>query len=52
MSPLKQITGGILPENVVCQDGRKLIFKSTDGSSACVFNSTVKKLKERGWAKP
>jgi hypothetical protein len=50
-SPLKQINGGILPENVVCQNGMELIFKSTDESPACVFKSTVKKLIERGWAK-
>lgn len=52
MSPLKQVKGGILPENVVCQDGRKLILKSTDNSPACVFSSTVKDLIKHGWKKP
>lgn len=51
MSPLKQINGGILPENVVCESGMTLILKSTDGSPSCVFNSTVQKLIDRGWAK-
>jgi len=49
--PLKQIENGVLPENVACKNGMKLIFKSTDGSPSCVFNSTAKKLIERGWAK-
>lgn len=50
--PLKQIGNGVLPENVVCKPDMKLILKSTDGSPACVFNSTAQKLIERGWAKP
>jgi len=49
MPPHQQIIEGILPENVYCQSGRNLIFKTTDSSPACVFASTVKELTKRGW---
>ncbi len=51
MPPHKQISEGILPENVMCKSGMDLIFKSTDGSPACVTKSTAPALIERGWAK-
>lgn len=49
-SPKKQIKIGIDPKNVTCNDGLELIFKSTDGSPACVKPRTAQKLIERGWA--
>jgi len=50
LSPLKQIAGGILPYEIECKEGLELIFKSTDGSPACVKPKTAEKLIERGWA--
>ncbi len=49
MPPKKQITLGIEPADVYCKLDMNLIFKSTDGSPACVKLSTAEKLKERGW---
>ncbi len=48
LPPLKQISKGILPENVTCKEGLKLIFKQNN-SPACVKPSTAEKLIERGW---
>jgi len=48
--PLKQMKNVIKPETVVCNEGLQLIFKSTDGSPACVKPETAEKLIERGWA--
>ena len=50
LPPLKQISEGIIPENVICKDNYELIFKSTDNSPACVKEATAVKLFERGWA--
>ena len=50
-SPKQQIAHGNLPENIFCRDGLELIFKSTDGTPACVKPQTVQKLMERGWAR-
>lgn len=47
--PLKQIRTGTAPENVTCTEGLELVFKSTNGSPACVKHNTVKILIERGW---
>ncbi len=49
-SPLHQILNGNLPENIICKPDLDLIFKSTDGSPACVKPKTAEKLVERGWA--
>ena len=49
-SPKKQIKIGINPNDVTCNEGLELIFKSTDGSPACVKPKTAEKLIERGWA--
>ena len=48
-SPKKQLELGIAPENVVCNDGLELIFKSSDSSPACVKPATAEKLIQRGW---
>jgi len=48
--PLKQMKRAIDPNTVVCNEGLQLIFKSTDGSPACVKPKTAGKLIARGWA--
>jgi len=50
-SPIKQIRMGTAPDEIQCNDGLELIFKSTNGSPACVKPKTVEKLIERGWAR-
>ncbi len=48
-TPKQQTNVGILPSEVQCKEGLQLIFKSTDGSPACVKPKTATKLVERGW---
>ena len=50
LSPKHQLKNGILPEEIICKGGLELVFKSTDGSPACVKPKTAEKLIERGWA--
>jgi thiol-disulfide isomerase/thioredoxin len=48
--PLKQIKHGVLVHDVKCKTGFTFILKSSDGSPACVRNSSVNVLVMRGWA--
>jgi hypothetical protein len=50
LSPLKQFKSGISANNVTCNQGLELIFKSEDNSPACVKYNTAPKLTEQGWA--
>ncbi len=49
LSPLKQFQSGISLQHIECRNGLELIFKSSDGSPACVKPDTKIKLVERGW---
>lgn len=49
--PLKQISDGIKPENVICTEGLQIILKSSNNFPACVKPDSVDKLIERGWGK-
>ncbi|MEC4848542.1 MAG: hypothetical protein RI100_05065 [Nitrosarchaeum sp.] len=49
LSPLKQIKDGILPENVVCNEGLNLVFK-INGQPACIQTASIEKLVAWGWA--
>jgi len=49
LKPLQQGNAGITASNVICAEGLKLIFRSHDGSPACVKPESAAKLKERGW---
>jgi hypothetical protein len=49
LSPLKQLKSGIVAQNVKCRSDFMLITKAEDGSPACVYQTTVPKLVERGW---
>ncbi len=49
-SPKRQVDPGTEEKDVTCKESLQLIFKSTDGSPACVTPKTVEKLIERGWA--
>lgn len=50
-SPLKQFKSGIAAQDITCNNGLQLIFKSEDNSPACVAPDTASKLVMRGWAK-
>lgn len=47
--PIKQVNNGVPVNEVICKEGLELIFKSTNGSPACVKPTTAMKLIERGW---
>lgn len=51
VSPLKQFKWGILKENIQCQADSVLVFKTKDGSPACVKPNTSTKLVTREWGK-
>ena len=44
-----QIKQGVLPENIICNEGMILIFKSSNNVPACVKQSTAEKLIQKGW---
>ena len=48
-SPKKQLDDGVVPENIVCNEGLNLIIRN-NGSPACVKPTTIEKFKERGIA--
>ena len=50
--PLKQIKNEISVKNIACKETMQLVFKNSDSSPACVKQTTVHKLMERGWTKP
>ena len=49
ISPRQQMKNGILPDNVICYEGKILIKKLSTNSIACVKPQTAQKLVERGW---
>ena len=49
LRPSQQGNSGISADNTICAEGMRLIFKSHDGSPACVKPQSVNALKERGW---
>lgn len=50
LSPKQQFKNGLLAFQIQCNEGLELIFKSSNGSPACVKPQTAEKLVERGWA--
>jgi len=49
-SPHKQVKMGVADHDIQCKTDYKLVFKSTDWSPACVKESSVALLVQRGWA--
>ena len=49
MPPIKQITTGILPQEIQCNDDLRLIFSPSTKNPACVRQSTKETLVDRGW---
>ena len=50
--PLQQLKNGINPEDIVCKEGLKLIFKPSNEKPACVTAHTLEDLVARGWFGP
>jgi hypothetical protein len=48
----RQTDSGVLPANIECKEDLVLIFKLSDGSSACVMPHTKDNLMKREWIKP
>ena len=49
LRPHHQKHAGISAENIVCVEGKHLMFKHHDATPACVNSGSVDKLKQRGW---
>ena len=48
MPPLKQYNMGIPNDMIQCNTG-KVLVESSSGKAACIYDSTAKKLENRGW---
>ena len=49
LRPHHQKYAGISAENIICVEGKHLMFKSHDASPACINSHSIEKLKHRGW---
>jgi len=49
LRPLQQMKAGVDPKDVVCKEGLLLILRSSDGSAACVTESSSTKLIDMGF---
>ena len=48
--PKQQTKLGVDPSKVICKEGMLLTTKKTNGETACVKESSINILKQRGWA--
>jgi len=48
--PLKQISYGVKPSQIICTEGLELVLKQSNGKPACINPASVAKLIDRGWA--
>ena len=49
LRPHHQKHAGISTENIICVEGKHLMFKNHNAKPACVNSDSVEKLKHRGW---
>ncbi|QMU54969.1 MAG: hypothetical protein GKS07_08820 [Nitrosopumilus sp.] len=49
LKPLHQKHAGISADDIICAEGKQLLFKHHNASPACVNSDSVEKLKPRGW---
>ncbi len=49
LRPLQQKHAGIAVDDIICAEGKELIFKSKNGAPACVYSHSVEKFQHRGW---
>lgn len=52
VAPLKQINTGVTLMDVKCSEGKQLTYKYNKLRVACVYETILEKLFERGWALP
>lgn len=48
-SPLKQLVMGVDPNQIQCKSGQSLVFKASNWRPACVNESALQVLQQRGW---
>ena len=49
LKPIHQKYTGISADNIICAEGKELMFKHSDASPVCVNTQSVEKLEQRGW---
>ena len=49
LKPHHQKHAGISVDNIICAEGKHLMFKSHNAAPACVHEHSIDKLKHRGW---
>jgi len=49
LRPIHQGYAGISADNIICAEGKELVFKSHDATPACVNPDSIEKIKLRGW---
>jgi hypothetical protein len=49
LRPHHQKYAGISVDNIICVEGKELMFKHHNASPACVNSQSIEKLKHRGW---
>ena len=49
LKPLQQKHAGISVDNIICAEGKHLMFKHHNASPSCVNSDSIEKLKHRGW---
>ena len=49
LRPLDQGKSGLSVDNIICAEGKELVFKSHNAAPACVNEKSVEKIKLRGW---
>ena len=49
LRPHHQKYAGISVDNIICVEGKELIFKHHNASPACVHSQSIEKLQHRGW---
>lgn len=49
LKPLHQKHAGISVDNIICAEGKEVMFKQHNASPACVNSDSIEKLKHRGW---
>ncbi|NIM26075.1 MAG: DUF4377 domain-containing protein [Nitrososphaeria archaeon] len=51
LRPLHQAHAGLSVDNIICAEGKQLVFKSHDATPACVNDNSLEKIIQRGWQK-
>jgi glyoxylase-like metal-dependent hydrolase (beta-lactamase superfamily II) len=49
LRPLHQGHAGLSVDDIICTEGKQLVFKSHDATPACFSSDSIEKIKLRGW---